>query len=97
MIGDQQVIERCQPFFDASHSVDLEALCKAYGIEYRRLSGEPATPDPEPIHAMQSRAAATALQTFAGFLALPGTAVLEVRTDRAINVSSYKQLFKTLQ
>lgn len=97
MIGDQQVIERCQPFFDASHSVDLEVLCKAYGIEYRRFSGEPATPDPEPIHAMQSRAAATALQTFAGFLALPGAAVLEVRTDRAINVSSYKQLFKTLQ
>lgn len=34
MIGDQKVIERCQPFFDAGHTVNLRSLSEAYGIRF---------------------------------------------------------------
>lgn len=108
MIGDQKVIERCQPFFDASHSVNLEALCKAYGIEYRFFAENnsvEASMQNEPINRVTSENNilqhstnnSAFINLISGFLELPGAAVLEISTDRAINVTSYKQLFKTLQ
>ena len=108
MIGDQKVIERCQPFFDASHSVNLEALCKAYGIEYCFYSENQSvgtSAENEIINFMKSEN--TVAQEFtrknafvnllSDFLELPGAAVLEISTERSLNVTSYKQLFKTLQ
>lgn len=130
MIGDQKVIERCQPFFDASHSVNLEALCKAYGIEYRffaennsveasmqnesinrgsaladvvvtvgtSMQNEPinsVTSENNILHHSTNNSAFVIL--LSDFLELPGAAVLEISTERSLNVTSYKQLFKTLQ
>ncbi len=93
MIGDQKVIERCQPFFDARHSVDIDLLCRAFGIEYKKLEwnndsqvGVNVMPSPQEVR-----------DTIVGFLQQPGAAVLEVTTDRAINVSTYKELFNTLR
>lgn len=93
MIGDQKVIERCQPFFDARHSVDIDSLCRAFGIEYKKLEwnnysqvGVNVIPSPQEVR-----------DTLVGFLQQPGAAVLEVTTDRAINVSTYKELFNTLR
>lgn len=130
MIGDQKVIERCQPFFDASHSVNLEALCKAYGIEYRffaennsveasmqneSINRGSALADVvvtvgtsmqnEPINSVTSENNILQHSTnnsafvilLSDFLELPGAAVLEISTERSLNVTSYKQLFKTLQ
>lgn len=130
MIGDQKVIERCQPFFDASHSVNLEALCKAYGIEYRffaennsveasmqneSINRGSALADVivtvgtsmqnEPINRVTSENNILQHSTnnsafvilLSDFLELPGAAVLEISTERSLNVTSYKQLFKTLQ
>ena len=130
MIGDQKVIERCQPFFDASHSVNLEALCKAYGIEYRffaennsveasmqneSINRGSALADVvvtvgtsmqyEPINNVTSENNILQHSTnnsafvilLSDFLELPGAAVLEISTERSLNVTSYKQLFKTLQ
>lgn len=104
MIGDQKVIERCQPFFDASHSVNMEALCKAYGIEYCRYAEAASIHDeinnrmtPEYNGAQVSTGNTTFVKLLTGFLELPGAAVLEIVTERALNVTSYKQLFKTLQ
>ena len=108
MIGDQKVIERCQPFFDASHSVNLEALCKAYGIEYCFYSENQSvgtSAENEIINLVKSENTVSQDTTrksdfvnlLSGFLELPGAAVLEIATQRAINVTSYKQLFKTLQ
>lgn len=130
MIGDQKVIERCQPFFDASHSVNLEALCKAYGIEYRffaennsveasmqneSINRGSALADVvvtvgtsmqnEPINSVTSENNILQHSTnnsafvilLSDFLELPGAAVLEISTERSLNVTSYKQLYKTLQ
>jgi 2-succinyl-5-enolpyruvyl-6-hydroxy-3-cyclohexene-1-carboxylate synthase len=106
MIGDQKVIERCQPFFDASHSVNLEALCKAYGIKYRRYAENQMVSESD--DSGFNRFTVNNLLTdttgngdfnrvLTDFLELPGAAVLEISTERVINVTSYKQLFKTLQ
>ena len=38
MIGDQSVIERCQPFFDAEHQVNLQALTSAFGIQFQQCA-----------------------------------------------------------
>jgi len=110
MIGDQKVIERCQPFFDARHSVNLEALCHAFGINYKKLDwhhpannnahyGVNALPDQQD-GTLNHNAGQSTLAARVGvidFLQLPGAAVLEVTTDRAINVSTYKELFTTLR
>jgi 2-succinyl-5-enolpyruvyl-6-hydroxy-3-cyclohexene-1-carboxylate synthase len=83
MIGDQKVIERCQPFFDARHSVNIEALCRAFGINYKKLEWQKSQKDVRGI--------------LLDFLQQPGAAVLEVPTDRAVNVSTYKELFTALR
>lgn len=108
MIGDQNLIERCRPFFHASHSVNLEALCKAFGIEYRSYVEDQSvvtSAQNEIINlgkienniAQDSAGKDAFVDLLSGFLALPGAAVLEVKTDREVNVRTYKQLFKTLQ
>ena len=97
MIGNQQVIDRCQPFFDARHSVDLNALCRAYGINYKKMEWD-VTANNCPESDVSSMSQREFVQhQLSAFLEMPGAAVLEVQTDRTVNVNTYKEMFRVVR
>lgn len=78
MVGDDTIDEKAQALFDASHTVNLSGLCKAYAIPYKAFSGS------HPIYTEELK----------NFFQQEGSAVLEFTTQKEINIPTYLEIFK---